>query len=87
MKEINIKYLIVAEAEQELRNLANLISEEFAVDIPNSKGAFVDELRVAVKDMNEFRRTLVEIIDKTATALNNTIVSFKKTDESISYKG
>ncbi len=87
MKEININYQIVAEAEQNLRNLAKTISEEFIVETPYSKGAFVDELQVAVKDMNEFRRILVETIEKTATALNNTIVSFKKTDEGISYKG
>lgn len=87
MKEIKINYSVVSEAEQQLRTLADSISEEFVVNIPNSQGAFVDELRLAVKDMNEFRITLVEVIEKTATALNNTIVSFKKADENISYKG
>lgn len=35
----------------------------------------------------EFRTVLIDVIDKTAKALNNTIVSFKKADENISYRG
>lgn len=86
-KELKIKYAAIALAEQQLRNLSSSISDEFAVDIANSQGEFADELRETVKDLNEFRVALIEVIDKTAKALNNTIVSFKKADENISYRG
>ena len=86
-KELIIKYAAIALAEQQLRTLSSSISEEFTVDLTNSQGDFSDELRKTVKDLNEFRTVLIDVIDKTAKALNNTIVSFKKTDENISYRG
>lgn len=86
-KELKIKYAAIALAEQQLRNLSSSISDEFNVDIANSQGEFSDELRKTVKDLNEFRVALIDVIDKTAKALNNTIVSFKKADENISYRG
>lgn len=86
-KELKIKYAAIALAEQQLRTLSSSISEEFTVDITNSQGDFSDELRKTVKDLNEFRTVLIDVIDKTAKALNNTIVSFKKADENISYRG
>ena len=86
-KELKIKYAAIALAEQQLRTLSSSISEEFTVDLTNSQGDFSDELRKTVKDLNEFRTVLIDVIDKTAKALNNTIVSFKKADENISYRG
>lgn len=86
-KELIIKYAAIALAEQQLRTLSSSISEEFTVDLTNSQGDFSDELRKTVKDLNEFRTVLIDVIDKTAKALNNTIVSFKKADENISYRG
>ena len=86
-KELKIKYAAIALAEQQLRTLSSSISEEFTVDITNSQGDFSEELRKTVKDLNEFRTVLIDVIDKTAKALNNTIVSFKKADENISYRG
>lgn len=86
-KELIIKYAAIALAEQQLRTLSSSISEEFTVDLTNSQGDFSDELRETVKDLNEFRTVLIDVIDKTAKALNNTIVSFKKADENISYRG
>lgn len=85
-KELNIEYDAIASAEQQLRNLSNSISGEFTVDLANSQGDFADELRKTVTDLNDFRLVLIDVIDKTAKALNNTIVKFKKTDEGISYK-
>ena len=86
-KELKIKYAAIALAEQQLRNLSSSISDDFNVDIANSQGEFSDELRKTVKDLNEFRVALIDVIDKTAKALNNTIVSFKKANENISYRG
>ena len=86
-KELIIKYAAIALAEQQLRTLSSSISEEFTVDLTNSQGDFSDELRKTVKDLNEFRTVLIDVLDKTAKALNNTIVSFKKADENISYRG
>lgn len=87
MTEIKINYAAVALAEQQLRTLASSISEDISVQTQGSKGEFVDEMQKAVTNINEFRLVLVDAINKTATALNNTIVSFKKADEGISYKG
>lgn len=86
-KELNIEYDAIASAEQQLRTLSKSISGEFVVNLANSQGDFADELKKTVKDLNEFRLVLIDVIDKTAKALNNTIVKFKKTDEGISYKG
>ena len=87
MREIKINYAAVALAEQQLHTLAASISEDISVPTQGSKGEFVDETQKTVANINEFRALLVDAINKTATALNNTIVSFKKADEGISYKG
>ena len=87
MREIRINYAAVALAEQQLRTLAASISEEITIPIQGSKGQFVDEMKETVNSINEFRVILADAISKTAVALNNTIVSFKKADEGITYKG
>lgn len=87
MREIKINYAAVALAEQQLHTLATSIREDISVPTQGSKGEFVDEIQKTVANINEFRVLLVDAINKTATALNNTIVSFKKADEGISYKG
>ena len=87
MREININYPAVALAEQQLHTLAASISGEIIIPIQGSEGQFVDEMKKTVDSINEFRVILADAISKTAVALNNTIVSFKKADEGISYKG
>lgn len=87
MGEIKINYAAVAEAEQKLHALAASISGEINVPLQNSKGEFVQEMQETVANINQFRTQLVEVINKTASALNNTIVSFKKADEGMSYRG
>ena len=86
-KQIIVDFEKVADADKQLRNLAKLISEEFVVDITKSQGDFADELRATVVALNDFRRMLEEVIIKTSTALNYTIVLFRTMDESMSYRG